>query len=137
MIRIDRGSILGRHVAGFDDILNPDGNAMKRSHRRDLIACTRLCQRQIGIQVGPSLDVRFAQVDAFEAGINQGLRCDASFCYHARGIAGGYAVKRRRFSHALFPLRYLSCQVFTLTLRLSFVASSAFYLGGRLGTVLI
>ena len=72
---VQHGAVLGRHVAGIDDVLDADRDAVQRPLRPAepprLVAAPGLGAGELGIEEGPGLDARFVVGDPGQAGLGQ------------------------------------------------------------------
>jgi hypothetical protein len=68
VVRVN-GRPVGRgHVDGIDDVFDADDDAVERTSLAVTIARSGVCERLLGIEIGPSPDGLFARCYAFEAG---------------------------------------------------------------------
>ena len=104
---VDGGVVLGRHVGRVEDVLDADGNAVKRAARGLAIERARLRERQLGVEERPGPDLLLARGNAREAGFDELLARQLPGRDQARGLGGGelvccarHGVTRRSFQSA-------------------------------------
>ena len=92
----ERRAAFGRIVAGVDDVLDPDRNAVQRTQRHApalaLVERARLRDGMVGIEMGEGADFRIDRGDTVEAGAGIFLgrdRAARDFGYGMRGSPGG------------------------------------------------
>ena len=85
---IDRRAVLGRHVEGVDDVLDPDRNALEQARPPGAVDRARLGQCPLGVEPDPGLD-RGARLGAVEAVAGQALGGQATGFEARGGLAGG------------------------------------------------
>jgi hypothetical protein len=78
---VERAAVLGRHVAGVDDVLEADRYPAERPDRLarapQLVRGTGLRERMLLVEEGPRLHGRLDLPDALEAGADQLFRREA------------------------------------------------------------
>ncbi len=85
---VDRRAVLGRHVVGVDDVLDPDRNALEQARPPGAVGGARLRQCQLRVQPNPGLD-RGAGFGAIEAVADQRLGGQAAGFEAGRRLARG------------------------------------------------
>jgi hypothetical protein len=66
MSLVDGRAVLGRHVAGIDDVLHAEGHAVKQSAPAASVERACLRERCVRVKVVPGLNLRLARCDAVE-----------------------------------------------------------------------
>src|SRR5262249_31671455 len=112
MALIDRTAILGRHVGGVDDVLDPDWQAVQR--RRLRLPRSRLGQRSLGIDELPRLDLSLSRADAIEAAARKCRRSDFTARKQSDALRRRQLVERSQaFPHrrAIRPYASTACSI--------------------------
>jgi hypothetical protein len=90
---VQHRAVLGRHVAGVEDVLHAHRHPVQRPDRLAralaLVGGARLRQRVLLVQERPGLDLRLERADALEAGLHQLFRRQPAFSDFARGVGRG------------------------------------------------
>ena len=89
---IDARAVGGREVAGIDDVLDPERQAVQQAAGAGGISPARLGERQLRVEMGERLDQSLALGDALEAGPHQGLGREAARPQLLERRAGGQLV---------------------------------------------
>ena len=91
----DGRAMLGREIRGVEDVFHADRHAVQRTDARPgfelLIACSRLGEGIVGIEVRPGLHARLALGNAVETGAHQGLRAQAPLADRLGSFGGAKA----------------------------------------------
>src|SRR4029079_17532635 len=93
---MDRGAIAGRHVAGVEDILDADRNAVERAPPRLAVTCPRLRDSEVAVDIGPGADGGIALGNAGKARLDQRLGCRGARFEPLRGVERGHLIQSGR-----------------------------------------
>jgi hypothetical protein len=90
---VQRAAVLGRHIAGIDDVLQPDRYAVERPDRlaraAQLVRGAGLLERTVLVEEGPGLHLRLERADALEAGFDELLRSQQALLETALRFGSG------------------------------------------------
>ena len=99
--RVKYGSVLCRQIGRVDDILDPDGNAVKRTERLPFpsgeVGLSGLSQGEFPIQMLPGADLLLTLLDAGQARPDEFLRGQLAFAYRSRRAQGAHLSGIRLF----------------------------------------
>jgi len=95
---MNRRAAFRRHVAGIDDVLYPDRNAVQRPAPWLPVPVSRSVQRPIRVEEGPCPYLAVAKSDALEASAHQHFRGQPAF-----GHPPGQLANRRKSQVHLSP----------------------------------